>query len=141
MERQRIKVEELPQTLPKHEKRSEISADGYSTNKLKINSSGLQEMDQKELSSDNDWRTEGSSGDYRSDEISRDVDNYTDAQNTMESEMNTDSENNVKLNLGFTTMTQRMNSSTVMNWSCKLKTPGQILMKFLIQLGGELYAR
>ncbi|XP_020273202.1 protein SCAR4 isoform X2 [Asparagus officinalis] len=76
--------------VPEHEESTEGSEDELNA------SSGFQEMDQKELSSDNDWRTGGSSGGYNSDDIASGVENYKDARNTMESDVESDYENNAK---------------------------------------------
>lgn len=107
LERQRIVVKELPQTLPEHVESTEASDGDHLPNELQVSSSVRQELDQNELSSDSDRRTvDSAGGGYSFDDIASDVENYKDALNTMESEVETDCE------LGFYPINRGMNSST-----------------------------
>ncbi|XP_018632760.1 protein SCAR2 isoform X3 [Nicotiana tomentosiformis] len=57
-------------------------------------------VDEKEIAMDGESRTEGSVG-YESDDVASEIDNYVDALTTMESELETDSEQRAKKDLHF----------------------------------------
>ncbi|URE36694.1 hypothetical protein MUK42_37280 [Musa troglodytarum] len=88
-------------TVSKNKNITEGSLYGSRPSEVDLNLSVDQEVEQNGFSPDAECRSQNSSYGYISDEISSDLDNYTDALTTMESELETDAENQGKTDSVF----------------------------------------